>query len=58
MKENKEETSVRPQTDSLQFNSKRPYERPCLIEWGSLRELTAGPFSGLQDAVEGGTENE
>ncbi len=24
--------------------SRRPYEAPILVEWGSIRELTAGPF--------------
>ena len=35
---------------------KRPYESPCLIEWGSLTALTRGPISGLDDLpLDGGT---
>ena len=27
----------------------KPYEAPDLVEWGSIRELTAGPFADVQD---------
>jgi len=38
---------------------RKPYQRPELIEWGSLTDLTRGPASGLQDLpFDGGSENE
>jgi hypothetical protein len=27
----------------------KPYEAPILVEWGSIRELTAGPAADIQD---------
>jgi hypothetical protein len=58
MNESKERELVRPATEPVQAVPRKRYERPHLTEWGSLRELTGGPISGLQDVVEGGTENE
>lgn len=38
---------------------RRPYESPCLIQWGSLTALTRGPISGLDDLpLDGGTSVE
>jgi hypothetical protein len=28
---------------------RKPYESPCLQEWGSILELTKGPLSGTVD---------
>ncbi len=33
----------------------KPYESPCLVEWGSIRELTAGPRADVQDDDFSGT---
>lgn len=39
--------------------SRKPYQKPDLIEWGSLADLTRGPFAGLQDLpFDGGSEPE
>ena len=41
------------------FAGRRPYDSPRLIEWGSLADLTRGPFSGLDDLpLDGGTTPE
>lgn len=34
---------------------RKPYVGPVLVEWGSLLELTAGPFADVTDADVGGS---
>jgi hypothetical protein len=34
--------------------SRKPYQKPDLIEWGSLADLTRGLASGFQDLPAGG----
>lgn len=39
--------------------SRKTYQRPHLVEWGSLVDLTRGGFSGLDDLpFDGGTTPE
>jgi hypothetical protein len=36
--------------DSCEPSSRgKPYEVPILVEWGSILDLTAGPFADVQD---------
>jgi hypothetical protein len=59
MSESTEQRSIQPVTDRRRDPPKKPYDRPFLIEWGSLSTLTEGPNSGLDDLpLYGGTENE
>ena len=40
-------------------SSRKPYQKPDLIEWGSLADLTRGPDSGLHDLpMDGGSTPE
>lgn len=34
---------------------RKPYTGPLLVEWGSILELTAGPFADVTDADVGGS---
>ncbi len=34
---------------------RKPYDGPCLQEWGSILELTGGPLAEDQDADIGGS---
>jgi hypothetical protein len=43
-----------PPARDVQALPRRPYQKPELVEWGSLIELTQGGFSGLQDLPAGG----
>ena len=48
-----------PGVERSQKIKPKPYERPSLIEWGSLRDLTRGLITGLEDLpMDGGTQNE
>lgn len=38
-----------------QVLSRKPYESPELLEWGSIQELTAGPLFDTSDADFGGS---
>ena len=60
MSDSKEQRPVPPELGHSHSGHRRPYERPRLIEWGSLVELTRGPeLSGLQDLpMDGGSENQ
>lgn len=53
------EVSAVPRLREAGLTSRRPYDSPRLIEWGSLTDLTRGPFSGLDDLpLDGGTTPE
>lgn len=57
MNMDEQQTSSPPEHGSpSSVHRPKAYERPQLIEWGTLNELTKGPLSGLQDVPEGGTE--
>ena len=59
MSENRQQGSVRNGPGEPRRVPRKPYAQPCLIEWGSLRDLTRGPISGLDDLpFDGGTTNE
>ena len=52
---------VKTDEQTTQLEVRKNYESPRLIEWGSLRDLTHGPNSGLQDVpnnADGGSEAE
>ncbi|HEX3531553.1 MAG TPA: hypothetical protein VH988_31225 [Thermoanaerobaculia bacterium] len=36
--------------------SKRPYETPDLVEWGSILDLTRGPLGGFDDPDAGSSQ--
>ena len=36
--------------------SRRPYEPPKLIEWGSIVDLTRGPIGGFDDVDNGASQ--
>ena len=59
MSENRQQGSARDEPGDPRSASRKPYAPPYLIEWGSLRDLTRGPISGLDDLpFDGGTTNE
>jgi hypothetical protein len=37
-------------------SSKRPYEPPALVEWGTIISLTQGAVASFEDADVGGTQ--
>jgi len=48
-----------PPGRNVPASSRKPYQQPELVEWGSLADLTRGPLNGLQDLpFDGGSENE
>ena len=49
MIKSEEKTPEQPKNSGLPAAPLRPYQRPELLEWGSLVELTRGPLSGLED---------
>jgi hypothetical protein len=56
MSERKEQRPIPPEPAHPCAVSRKPYDGPRLIEWGSLIELTKGPISGLDDLpLDGGT---
>jgi hypothetical protein len=59
MSEGKEQGLIPLEPDHPCAVSRKSYERPRLIEWGSVTELTKGQISGLDDLpLDGGTTNE
>jgi hypothetical protein len=44
-----------PRVPQEQAPSRKPYDSPCLQEWGSILELTGGPLAEDQDADFGGS---
>jgi hypothetical protein len=59
MKDHKEQQVLQPEQNCPRGLSQRIYERPCLIEWGSLTELTQGTLAANDDLpFDGGTQAE
>jgi hypothetical protein len=59
MENHKEQRIFRPEQECQQALPQKTYERPCLVEWGSLTELTQGERAANDDLpFDGGTQNE
>lgn len=55
----KNRLSREPAEENLGGSLKRPYQKPALVEWGSIADLTKGLRNGFQDLpLGGGSESE